>query len=229
MCGRYSLESRAQEIVEAFGLAESVPLARRYNIAPTQPAPVVRLDRETKQPRLDMVRWGLTPSWAPAGKTIINVRSETVGSKPLFRRAFHRRRCLVPATGFYEWQKLGRAKQPFHIQLSDRSVFAFAGLWDRFAGEDDTLVESFAILTTRPNDVMMPLHDRMPVILDPSSYSRWLEHDADSQEPLDDLLRPAPDEKMTAYPVSARVNSPANDDEACVRPLAENESLFPGL
>ena len=113
--------------------------------------------------------------------------------------------------------------------MSDRSIFAFAGLWDRFAGDDDTLIESFAILTTRPNELMAPVHDRMPVILDPSSYPLWLEPDLESREPLAELMRPAPDEKMTAYPVSTRVNSPNNDDEACVRPLAEDESLFPGL
>ncbi len=216
MCGRYSLEATPQEIVEAFALAEAIAVPPRYNIAPTQDIPVVRVDPETGQRRLDMVFWGLTPSWWDGPRPLINARSETVEKK--FGRAFGARRCLVPATGFYEWQKLGDAKQPFHIQRDDRRVFAFAGIWDRGEGPDGAPIEQCAILTTAPNRTTKPLHDRMPVILDPASYASWLDPEVTS--PGRDLLAPAPDDLLTAYPVSRRVNRTENDDQTCVEPLA---------
>jgi putative SOS response-associated peptidase YedK len=220
MCGRYSLEARSSEIVEAFGLAEAISMSARYNIAPTQSVPVVRLDPEQGQRRLQMIRWGLKPAWARGPRPIINARSETVAQKPSFRTAFKRRRCLVPATGFYEWQKLGSARQPFCIRLRDGQVFAFAGIWDRHPDEEGRLVEAFAILTCGPNQTMESIHDRMPVILDPAAYSVWLDPQVQSPEPLVDLLVPAPNDRLTAYPVSSRVNSPAHDDVECTEPLA---------
>ncbi|MHC4415785.1 MAG: SOS response-associated peptidase [Planctomycetota bacterium] len=223
MCGRYSLEAQPKEIVEAFALAEAIAFSPRYNIAPTQSVPVVRADAEAGGCRLDIVRWGLTPSWSKGPRPIINARSETVADKPSFRSAFRGRRCLVPATGFYEWQKLGGAKQPFHIQWRDRRLFAFAGVWDRCLDPDGNPIEAFAILTTKPNRTMSPIHDRMPVMLDPAAYSLWLETEPPSLDALKNLLVPAPDEHLTAYPVSTRVNSPARDDAACVKALAEKE------
>lgn len=221
MCGRYSLEAKSKDIVEAFALSEAIAITPRYNIAPTQTAPVVRLDRETGGCRLDMIRWGLTPRWAKGPRPIINARSETIAQKPSFRSAFRRRRCLVPATGFFEWQKLGSAKQPFYIRLRDRGVFAFAGIWDRSESSDGGQVECFAILTTTPNRTMAPIHNRMPVILDRAACERWLDQEVESAEPLADLLGSASDDLLEAYPVSSRVNSPAHDDAECVRPLVE--------
>jgi putative SOS response-associated peptidase YedK len=223
MCGRYSLEARSSEIVEAFRLAEAISLSARYNIAPTQSVPVVRLDPDTRDRRLQMACWGLKPAWAKGPRPIINARSETIAQKPSFRSAFKNRRCLVPATGFYEWQKLGSAKQPFCIRQRDGHVFAFAGIWDRCPDDEGNPVEAFAILTCGPNRTMQPIHDRMPVILDPGAYTLWLDPAVQSPEPLSDLLVPAPDDRLTAYPVSNRVNSPAHDDAGCVEPLAGSD------
>lgn len=207
MCGRYSLEARADEIAEAFAAAEAFAFEARYNIAPTQNAPVVRVDPATGERRVAALRWGL-PSQADNPRPLINARSETVDSKPSFRDAFRSRRCVVPATGFYEWQKLGSARQPFHIQRTDHGLFAFAGIWER---------DAFAILTTGANRTVAGIHDRMPVILAPETYSAWLESDAPGR--LKTLLAPAADDLLEAIPVSSRVNSAANDDPACVQPL----------
>jgi putative SOS response-associated peptidase YedK len=219
MCGRYSLDARSSEIVEAFGLAEAIAISARYNIAPTQSVPVVRLDPEADQRELHMIRWGLTPAWARSPRPIINARSETIAGKPSFRSAFRQRRCLVPASGFYEWQKLGGAKQPFCIRPRDGGVLAFAGIWDRYADEAGRPVDAFAILTCGPNRIMAPIHDRMPVILDPAAFAVWLDPRVQTPEPLEALLVPAPDDRLTAYPVSSRVNSPAHDDAECMEPL----------
>ncbi|MHC4220323.1 MAG: SOS response-associated peptidase [Planctomycetota bacterium] len=219
MCGRYSLEARSSEIVEAFRLAEAIAFSARYNISPTQQVPVVRQDPETADRRLDLIRWGLTPAWARGSRPIINARSETIDQKPSFRASFRSRRCLVPATGFYEWQKLRAAKQPFHIRIREGGVFAFAGIWDRSPDADGSPVETFAILTCAPNETMKPIHNRMPVILDPEAYHLWLDSSLESAEPLVELLVPAPDDRLTAYPVSNRVNKPAHDDVECIAPL----------
>ena len=227
MCGRYSLEARPEEIAEAFALAEAIAFAPRYNIAPTQTVPVVRVAPDTTERRLDMIRWGLTPG----KRNLINARAETVHSRPTFRQAFQSRRCLVPATGFYEWQKLGDAKQPFYIRSFAGEIFAFAGIWDRAKDKDGAAVDAFAILTTEPNELMAPIHDRMPVILDPDAYKLWLNPD-ESSGTLKGLLRPATEGRLTAFPISTHVNSPDHDDAACIKPLAAkpadgfNEELF---
>ena len=221
MCGRYSLNARADEIVELFKLAESIAFGPRYNIAPTQTAPIIRRDGETQQNRLDLVRWGLTPKWMKDQRPIINVRSETIGEKPTFRKAFQERRCLVPATGFYEWQKLGAAKQPFHIRRSDQPIFAFAGIWDRFQGDGDEMIDSFAILTTSPNAIAAPIHNRMPVILEPAGWERWLDSSLEEAGALADLFDPISAAQTIAEPVSSHVNSASHDDERCLQPLAE--------
>jgi putative SOS response-associated peptidase YedK len=224
MCGRYSLQARSSEIVEAFALAEAIAYSSRYNIAPTQNVPVVRHDPAGGDRRMELVRWGLTPPWARGPRPIINARSETIAEKPSFRAAFRHRRCLVPATGFYEWQKLGTAKQPFHIRTREGGVFAFAGIWDRCPDADGNPVDAFAILTCAPNETMKPIHNRMPVILDPGAYSVWLDSSLESAEPLVALMVPAPDDRLAAYPVSNRVNSPAHDDPGCVEPLAGQDA-----
>lgn len=216
MCGRYSLEARADEIAEAFAAVEAFAFDARYNIAPTQTAPVVRVDPASGARRVDALRWGL-PSAADIQRPLINARSETVDSRPSFRDSFRSRRCLVPATGFFEWQKLDGVKQPFHIQRTDHGLFAFAGIWER---------DAFAILTTAANRTVAGIHDRMPVILGPDAYATWLEGPPGQ---LKTLLAPAADDLLVATPVSSRVNSAANDDAACVKPLAKkgfSEQLF---
>ena len=215
MCGRYSLEARPDEIAEAFEVAGTVACAVRYNIAPTQTVPVVRVGPSGTDRRLEMIRWGL-PSYGDNPRPLINARSETVDRKPSFRRAFASRRCLVPATGFFEWQKLGRARQAFHFRPREGGLLAFAGIWDRKGTEGD----AFVILTTGANPTVSPIHDRMPVILAPDAYSTWLDPGEPSPQRLLDLLVPAPENVLRAVPVSDRVNSPAHDDPACVEPLA---------
>ncbi len=222
MCGRYTLTAPADELVEVFdvGALTFDHWPPRYNLAPTQDAPVVVLGHEGER-RLGLMRWGLVPAWAAdpsIGGRLINARSETAARKPAFRDAFAERRCLVPADGFYEWQKLGAssggrpAKQPWWIHRPDRRPFAFAGLWERWRGREGgpTLV-SFTILTTEPNERVRPLHDRMPVILpDRAAEDRWLAPEASARE-LEPLLAAVAEDYLAAWPVSTAVNRPAND------------------
>lgn len=210
-----------EQIAEQFSLAMTPQLAPRYNIAPSQPVAAARQNRDTQQRELVHFHWGLIPSWAkdPAiGYKMINARSETVAEKPSFRNALKYRRCLVPASGFYEWQKVGKGKQPHYIQLMDGEPFAIAGLWEHWQSADGSEIESVTLLTTSPNEVMRPLHDRMPVILHPDDYTLWLDPQTTQSDLLLPLLRPFPAEQMLAYPVSTLVNSPANDLPACILP-----------
>ena len=219
MCGRFTLtELEPDVLTEIFTLSGDLPtLAPRYNIAPTQPVATVIHDPRRTENRLGFMRWGLIPSWAkdPAiGSRLINARGETVHEKPSFRAAFRRRRCLIVANGFYEWQKQDDGpKQPVYITLTDDKPFAFAGLWemwtDRTSGSE---LVTCTIITTGPNDLVRPIHNRMPVILPREDYARWLTTDDRDADSLLPLLRPYPAEHMTAWPVSRRVNSPANDD-----------------
>jgi putative SOS response-associated peptidase YedK len=218
MCGRFTLAAPAAEIADFFEVDARLNLRPRYNIAPTQEIPVVRAKEEGRE--LALLRWGLVPAWAkdPAiGNRMINARAESVAEKPAFRAAFKARRCLVPADGFYEWQRAGKRKQPFYIRRKDRAPFAFAGLYERWhdRAESESL-ETFAIITTEPNSLMAPIHNRMPVIIPEEAYDRWL----DPEETGDpDLLVPYPEEELTAYPISTWVNSPAHDDERCIEPV----------
>ena len=167
------------------------------------------------------LRWGLIPSWAddPAiGNRLINARAETAAQKLAFRAAMRQRRCLVVADGFYEWQRTGRQKVPYLIRMRDDRPFGFAGLWESWEGPDHSAVESCTILTTEANDLVCPLHDRMPVIIAPSDYDRWLDPAETNAQQLMPLLRPYPSDQMTAYAVNPLVNSPANDEPACIEP-----------
>ncbi len=222
MCGRFTLSTPTANLAKLFDL-DSVPnLEPRYNIAPTQAVLAVRSTREGLGRELALMRWGLIPSWSkdPAiGSSLINARSETVAEKPSFRTAFKRRRCLIPADGFFEWQKQERAKQPYFIGLADRQPFAFAGLWEHWEGADGSVLDTCTILTTTANATIRPLHDRMPVILDPADYTTWLDA-ATHPDYLFHLLHPYPAEAMITYPVSTLVNNVANDVPACIQPLA---------
>jgi putative SOS response-associated peptidase YedK len=222
MCGRFTLFEPDKVIAKEFGVSAFAPRSPCYNIAPSQPITVVRATPTGSGREIALLRWGLIPSWSkePAiGNRLINARAETASQKPSFRTAFRRHRCLIPANGFYEWQRLERGKQPFYIRMHDERLFAFAGLWDRWESPDKGVIETCTILTTTANAVLSPIHDRMPVILPPGEYDRWLDPALKDLDSLAPLLVPFPAEDMFAFPVSPRVNAPSNDDEGCIAPL----------
>lgn len=223
MCGRFTSLLSWPEIVALFGPGAAAEMAPdwkpRYNAAPTQMLPVIRLNAAGRR-EIVLLRWGFVPSWSkdPAmGAKLINARAETVAEKPAFRAAFKARRCLVPADGFYEWRRVGSRKQPYRITFADGAPFAFAGLWERWTKGPEPL-ETFTIITTTANSLVAPIHDRMPVIIDPADYDAWLEA-RDTAIPMA-LLEPYPAERMTAYPVGTRVNSPRNDDASVIERAA---------
>ena len=222
MCGRFTLRTRPQAVAQAFDLLEPpAEFAARYNIAPSQPVAAVRFDATRGGRVLFWPRWGLVPSWAdnPAiGNRMINARAEGIATKPAFRRAFKLRRCLIVADGFFEWHKEGASKQPFLIHRADNAPFAFAGLWECW-GPDR--LESCTIITTAANESLRSLHDRMPAILAPHDYARWLDPSAQDVTALAELLRPAANDLLAAVPVSTTVNNPRNDVPECVQPLGE--------
>jgi putative SOS response-associated peptidase YedK len=228
MCGRYRLARGKAAFAKIFGVRpEDFEWAERYNIAPTQVVPVVRQHPKEQVRLMANLRWGLVPYWADdisMGARMINARSEEAASKPAFRESLKRRRCLVPADGFYEWKMAGKTRQPYCFQLADDSVFAFAGIWDRWKNPKDPQgppVESFSVLTTKPNAVTADVHDRMPVILPPEHYDLWLDPGFGDSAALAELLAPFDARLMRKYPVSSRVNSVANDDAQWSEPVAE--------
>ena len=224
MCGRYSVApvGTAEDIAELFEAINRAELRPRYNVAPSQDAPVVRLDRHAER-EIVSVRWGLVPFFArdaKVGFANINARGETVATSRMFREAFERRRCLVIATGFYEWQKTGaKTKQPYNIEVVGSPVFAMAGIWERWKPASGEPMSSFAIITTEAATSISAIHERMPVILPRDAWPLWLDPDA-SPERAQALLRPFPGDGLLAYPVSPRVGSHVNDDPACIAPLA---------
>ncbi len=213
MCGRFSLISDLSELQLRFDFENPLTdYALRYNIAPTQFVLTVR--PEDGRNVAENMRWGLIPSWAKdmsIGNRAINARAETLGERPMFRTALRRRRCLILADGFYEWTGRGKARQPMRILLKTGEPFAFAGLWESWTNPEGETIHSCTIITTTPNDVMRPIHDRMPVILRPQDESAWLDHMNEDASALQSLLTPYPPDMMDAYPVSTLVNSPAND------------------
>jgi putative SOS response-associated peptidase YedK len=227
MCGRYSVGVSVEELEQIFEapVSSAVKLPR-WNVAPTQDAPVVALGREGGR-RILPVRWGLVPHWADdasVGARHINARAESVETTPAFRDAFARRRCLVPADGFYEWTRAEGRKQPWWIHHRQGGLLALAGVLDRWQTPQGVPLQTFAILTTRPNATVAPLHDRMPLVLEPTDWDAWL----DPATPLDrlrPLLRPAADGLLEARAVSGAVNRVENDDARCVDPAAQSELL----
>jgi len=220
MCGRFSQSQSSAAIAQAFQVAVP-PLTPRYNIAPTQSVATVLRTPEQKDRQFRILHWGLIPSWAKdakIGAKLINARAETVAEKPAFRSAFRHRRCLVLADGFYEWQQQEnkKQKQPYYFRLQDGRPFAFAGLWERWKDANGEEMESCTFLTTEANELMRPIHNRMPVILDPKGYDLWLDPEVKQPELLNPLLRPYPTEEMEAYPVSKAVNKPSNDSAECI-------------
>jgi putative SOS response-associated peptidase YedK len=228
MCGRYRL-TRAEKMAQYFDAEFTGELRPRYNIAPTQPVPVVRATDSGRV--LSSMRWGLIPSWAKdASLSQINARSETILDKPAFKESAERRRCLIPADGFYEWRRTSNTKQPFHFGMKDDSLFAFAGVWDRWTSPEGRMVESCAILTTAPNELLKDVHDRMPVILHPNHYHAWLTASQLKSHHFAHILLPYDPEEMRRYPVSSLVNSPEHDVPACAvevpQPIAAQATLF---
>lgn len=224
MCGRYTLSSKGDEVALLFDLREIPQLPLRYNIAPTQETAVVRVEKPGEPRRLDLLRWGLIPYWAKEasiGNRMINARAESVAEKPAFRWSFRKQRCLIPADAFYEWKKEGKAKQPYLIRRKDAKPFAFAGLWARWQDPERGPLDTFTILTTDANELIRPLHDRMPVILDRKDFDLWLDPACDDRERLEPLLKPFDPQQMETFPVSRTVNSPANDVADCIAPLVE--------
>jgi putative SOS response-associated peptidase YedK len=218
VCGRFNQTASGQEVAEAFALPAAPTLAPRYNIAPTQPVAVVLLDAHSGRRELVERKWGLVPREAlGTERGFINARAESAADKPAFSEAFATRRCLIVATGFYEWQRLDDRRRPWLFRLAGGGPFAFAGLWEPAASQPGA-VATCTILTTQPNELTRSVHDRMPVILDPAGCSTWLDPSLRTPEALGGLLRPFPAAAMTAFPVSTRVNNPAFDDPACLAP-----------
>ncbi|MBD2002644.1 MULTISPECIES: SOS response-associated peptidase [Cyanophyceae] len=222
MCGRFSQSKSAETIAQVFQVNNVPPLTPRYNIAPTQQIQTILQNAEQSQREFQMLHWGLIPSWAKdpkMGARMINARAETVAEKPSFRAAFKQRRCLILADGFYEWEQQEKNKQPFYFRMNDEHPFAFAGLWEHWKSGDGEVIDSCTILTTEPNDLMRPVHNRMPVIIDPKDYDLWLDTEVKKPELLQPLLRSYSAEEMTAYPVSTKVNKPVNDSAELINSL----------
>jgi putative SOS response-associated peptidase YedK len=224
VCGRYKLSRRKQLVEEYFEAvsSEENDWSPRYNVAPTQPIPVIRQHPKEPLRELFLMRWGLIPSWAKdasGAARMINARSETAAIKPAFRDSLKSRRCLIPADGFYEWVRTAKAKQPYCFEVNDGELFAFAGLWDRWKDPSGNWVKTCSILTTTANAVTAPVHDRMPVILDPDSYDLWLDPGMRGVAAASELLKPYDARLMRCYPISTRINRVANDDEACSAPV----------
>lgn len=221
MCGRYTITSAPEAIRALFRYADQPNFPPRYNVAPTQPIPIVRLVEGKRQ--FALVRWGLLPSWVKDPKTfslLINARGESVIDKPAFRAAMKRRRCLVPADGFYEWKAVGGRKQPFYVCLKSGAPMAFAGLWECWTGPNGEELETAAIVTTNANRLLAPIHSRMPVIVQPEAFDLWLNTGDVDARTAAALIHPAPESLLEAYEVSTAVNRTANDNPKLVERLA---------
>ncbi len=231
MCGRYTLTVEKDELAERFGLLNVIPDYRpRYNAAPGQYLPVITAE-EGQPPGLVMMKWGLVPFWAKEvsiGNRMINARLETLAEKPAFRRSLYRRRCLVPADSYFEWQKLNRGKQPMRIVSPRSELFALAGLWDEWHNPEGEILRTFTIITINPVAAVASIHDRMPLILRREQEKYWMNgfNSQDKNEAGLFLSRIEPMDALQAYAVSSRVNSPQNDDPELIEPLEEQGTLF---
>jgi putative SOS response-associated peptidase YedK len=232
MCGRFSLHAAAEEITEAFGVAigdDALPLLPRYNVAPTDPMPIVRHDKHGQR-KLEICKWGLIPFWAKTHKIAarhINARSEKADTTGAFRYPFRERRCLVPTDGFYEWIREGKQKLPVHFRMRDERIFAFAGLYQRWTAPDGEVWNTFTILTCTPNTLVAPVHDRMPVIMPRDSWDAWLDRELHDVETIRALCGPFDPSLMEGVHVSTRVNSVRNDDPECLVPLPADDQTLP--
>jgi putative SOS response-associated peptidase YedK len=226
MCGRARLSSDVSEIKLVFSIPPERPppnFAASWNVAPTDSLPVVRYDARAGERSLDVMRWGLVPFWAKdikVGFSNINAKAEGVDTRPAFREAFQRRRCLVPLDNFYEWKKLGKDRQPYAVALADRRLMAMAGLWDSWRSPGGERLRSFAIVTTAANELLAPVHDRMPVILGPENWPLWLGEAPASPARLKALLVPYRPDDMVIWPVDRRVGNVKNNDPSLIEPIA---------
>ena len=216
MCGRASLTASPEELEEAFGLEAAPTVTPRYNIAPSEPMLVVRPDHAGK-PEATLLRWGLVRPGSEYAKAPINLPIEHA-ARGAMRRTLRERRCIIPLTGFYEWKRAGKARQPFNVRRKDGKIFGVAGLWDRLEGGDTDPLESCLVLTTAANDVVKPIHDRMPVIVDPASYSRWLASPARGGPELMAAFQHLSEDLLESYPVSSLVNKAGVEDPRCLEP-----------
>jgi putative SOS response-associated peptidase YedK len=237
MCGRYRLTAKERWLSDFFNLdPEDVEWAARWNVAPTQEVATIRQDPREPKRKFGMMRWGMIPYWAKdvsIGAKTINAVCETAAEKPVFRESMKRRRCLLPADGFYEWKKIGpKQKQPYNIGMADDGLFAFAGLWDRWKDPAGNVIESCTILTTESNALLKEIHNRMPVILQPEDYDLWLDPGVTDPKQLSPLLKPFDGRLMRIYPVSTAVNKSTNDSSECAKeaiaatPETGQETLF---
>jgi putative SOS response-associated peptidase YedK len=228
MCGRYSITTAPEAMRQLFGYPEQPNFPPRYNIAPTQPVPIVRLNQGKRQ--FALVRWGLIPSWVKEPKkfALLHVaRGESVNEKPAFRAAMKRRRCLVPADGFYEWTEHGERKRPFFIRAKSAGPIAFAGLWETWMGPNGEEMESVAIITTPANRILGVIAERMPAILPPAAFDLWLDCAAVDALTAAAFIVPAPEALLEAYPVSTAVNRTANDGPDLIEPVSVQEASAP--
>ncbi|HMJ44853.1 MAG TPA: SOS response-associated peptidase [Pseudolabrys sp.] len=236
MCGRYTVTATPEVLRALFGYAEQPNFPPRYNVTPTQPIAIVRLMNGTRQ--FALVRWGLLPSWVKDPKAfslLINARGETVNEKPAYKAAMKRRRCLIPADGFYEWQARGSRKQPYYVRAKSGTPLAFAGLWETWTGPNGEELETAAIITTDANQTLAPIYDRMPVVIAPEQFDLWLGGRDEDTAAASSLIRPAPDDLLEAIPVSSDVNRVANDnpkllervDEMAVEPAPKPKRAAP--
>lgn len=229
MCGRFALHHSVDEVVNRFQIQEVLfEFPARYNIAPSQPVAAIT---QNGARRLNAFQWGLVPRWAKdpsIGNRLINARAETLAEKPAFKSALKRRRCLIPADGFYEWQAQGKAKQPLHIHRADGALFAFAGLWEEWDAPDGSPLQTCTIVTGEPNELLRQVHHRMAVILRPDDEAAWLDPDLQDVPELMQILAPREDKALGMYPVSKRVNSPVYDAPDCITP-ATREDAAPTL
>ena len=219
MCGRFTLYHSKEQLEARFQAETAVAFAPRYNIAPTQPVAVVL---QHQKRTLEAFKWGLVPFWAKdakIGSRMINARAETIAEKPAYRAALKRRRCLIPASGYYEWKKEGKEKRPTYIHFDDGHLFSMAGLWEEWTSPDDELLHTCTIITTSANDFMAPIHHHMPVIFSPELEEAWLDSSMEDPEKLTALLQPYSGGGMVAHPVSRQVNAAAYDAPDCIAPL----------
>lgn len=225
MCSRFVLKSPPKAIASLFKLEKVVDWKPRYNVAPSQKIPAAIRTLEDKKRSIKLLQWGFVASWTQGGRLILNVRSEEIDEKPLFRESFEKWRCLIPVDGFYEWRHEAKETRPYYIQMKNKQPFALAGIWASQKVEGET-IEACGILTTTPNDVVRVVHDRMPVIVDPKDYEAWLDsEDVRNFAALKKIFNPYSSDKMEAFQVGAWVNNVTHDDEKCVEPSNEPETL----
>ncbi len=225
MCGRFTLRTPAETIADLFSEIAIPDIPPNYNVAPTHSVASIR--RSGDQPGFAWLQWGLVPFWAKdakIGSRMINARSETVREKPAWRSAFRKRRCLILADGFFEWKKTSDGKQPMYIRMRDDRPYCFAGLWES-NNKTGAPLETCTIVTTGPNELLQPIHDRMPVILPRPHHDAWLDPQFEDLDYLQSLLQPYPADEMEVWPVSPQVNKPAFNNPACIEPVATQQGL----